>query len=433
MKKRLANYTFDASAKQVVFTDVNPIVLAGILLITNVTDNIIIYNFADPALGGTVATNTLTLTYDTGSMDDADKLMILYDDAVETVTVTGALTDTQLRNSAVPVSLATVPSHAVTNAGTFAVQSTNQANSGTDIGDVTINNSTGAAAVNIQDGGNTITVDNGGTFAVQATLAAETTKVIGTVNLNKVMGEDCQVGGGIEDKAIRVTIANNSTGLVSVDDNGGALTVDGTVAVTQGTASNLNMTEASAGAIKTSVELLDNSVDGNYLNVNMNLAGTDCPSGNGTAATSQRVTIASDSTGQIKLAAGTAGIGKLTANSGVDIGDVDILSIAAGTNIIGKVGHDITTIGHGVKTVTTAGTDLALAASTACKKVDIQAQTDNTSIIAVGASGVDATVATGTGIILYPGDTYSLEIDNLADVFIDSLVSGEGVRFCYYV
>lgn len=32
-------------------------------------------------------------------------------------------------------------------------------NSGVDIGDVTINNSTGAAAVNIQDGGNTITVD----------------------------------------------------------------------------------------------------------------------------------------------------------------------------------------------------------------------------------------------------------------------------------
>ena len=39
--------------------------------------------------------------------------------------------------------------------------------SGTDIGDVTINNSTGAAAVNIQDGGNTITVD--GTVAVTFT------------------------------------------------------------------------------------------------------------------------------------------------------------------------------------------------------------------------------------------------------------------------
>lgn len=35
---------------------------------------------------------------------------------------TNALTDTQLRATAVPVSLATVPSHAVTNAGTFPVQ-----------------------------------------------------------------------------------------------------------------------------------------------------------------------------------------------------------------------------------------------------------------------------------------------------------------------
>lgn len=36
--------------------------------------------------------------------------------------VSGPLTDTQLRATAVPVSLTSVPSHAVTNAGTFAVQ-----------------------------------------------------------------------------------------------------------------------------------------------------------------------------------------------------------------------------------------------------------------------------------------------------------------------
>ncbi len=60
----------------------------------------------------------------------------------------------------------TVASHAVTNAGTFAVQSTNQANNGVDIGDVTINNASGASAVNIQDGGNSITVD--GTVSVNA-------------------------------------------------------------------------------------------------------------------------------------------------------------------------------------------------------------------------------------------------------------------------
>ena len=58
-----------------------------------------------------------------------------------------------------PVSLASVPSHAVTNAGTFAVQSTNQANSWVDIGDVTINNTGWWSAVPIQDGWNSITVD----------------------------------------------------------------------------------------------------------------------------------------------------------------------------------------------------------------------------------------------------------------------------------
>lgn len=36
------------------------------------------------------------------------------------------------------------------------------------------------------------------------------------------------------------------------------------------------------------------------------------------------------------LPAGTNTIGKLAANSGVDIGDVDVLSIAAGANIIGS-------------------------------------------------------------------------------------------------
>jgi len=38
------------------------------------------------------------------------------------------------------------------------------------------------------------------------------------------------------------------------------------------------------------------------------------------------------------LVAGTAAIGKLAANSGVDIGDVDVTSISAGTNAIGNIG-----------------------------------------------------------------------------------------------
>lgn len=96
------------------------------------------------------------------------------------------------------------------------------------------------------------------------------------------------------------------------------------------------------------------------------------------------------------------------------------------------VGHNITGIIDGVTTVTTAGTDVVLAASTACKRVTIQAQTDNTNIISVGATGVDATEATGTGFVLYPGDGIEIDIDNLANIFIDSLVNGEGVRYVYY-
>ena len=114
--------------------------------------------------------------------------------------LTQPLTDTQLRASAVPVSLASVPSHAVTNAGTFAVQSTNQANSGVDIGDVTINNASGAAAVNIQDGGNSITVDGtvavSGSVAVTGTFYQATQPVSGTVSVTGSTVQDIPATSG---------------------------------------------------------------------------------------------------------------------------------------------------------------------------------------------------------------------------------------------
>ena len=97
-----------------------------------------------------------------------------------------------------------------------------------------------------------------------------------------------------------------------------------------------------------------------------------------------------------------------------------------------KADHSTTAIGHGVKTVATAGTDEALvASSTPAVWVTIQAQTDNTGGIAVGASAVDATVATGTGVYLAAGESVTLPVDNLADVYIDSTVNGDGVRYTY--
>jgi hypothetical protein len=76
------SYTFNASAKTVTFYGLTQtITLSNILLITNVTANTIIYNFADPTTGAASFTNNvLTLDYDTSvSMNSSDVLQIFLD------------------------------------------------------------------------------------------------------------------------------------------------------------------------------------------------------------------------------------------------------------------------------------------------------------------------------------------------------------------
>ena len=82
MKKLIPNgqYVFNAAAQTVTFSEYTSISLEGILLITNLVDNIIIYNFADIGYGGSVSGNILTLAYNTTGMDDTDDLQIFYDD-----------------------------------------------------------------------------------------------------------------------------------------------------------------------------------------------------------------------------------------------------------------------------------------------------------------------------------------------------------------
>ena len=75
-------------------------------------------------------------------------------------------------------------------------------------------------ALHISDGGNTITVDG----TVTANLGSTDNTVLDNIDSNTDYG--ATTGGGTESGALRVTIANNSTGVVSVDDNGSTLTVD---------------------------------------------------------------------------------------------------------------------------------------------------------------------------------------------------------------
>lgn len=81
MKKLVTDYTFNALSKTITLNGFTSIDLEGLLLVTNVSTNQIIYNFADPALGATVSSNVLTLTYDTTAMLNTHALQIFYDDA----------------------------------------------------------------------------------------------------------------------------------------------------------------------------------------------------------------------------------------------------------------------------------------------------------------------------------------------------------------
>ena len=69
-------YTFDASAKEITLVDIKTLKLEEILQIVNVTTNVVIYSPQDIKLGGSIASNIITLTYDTTAMSDTDDLAI---------------------------------------------------------------------------------------------------------------------------------------------------------------------------------------------------------------------------------------------------------------------------------------------------------------------------------------------------------------------
>ena len=99
-KKLVYNSTFTpgaAGAGTIAITGNYP--LKVFQLITNVTDGIIIFNFADPANGGTVSYNsvtnqtTLTLEHDTSAMDAADDIQIFIDKQEQKVDFSETFTD----------------------------------------------------------------------------------------------------------------------------------------------------------------------------------------------------------------------------------------------------------------------------------------------------------------------------------------------------
>jgi hypothetical protein len=244
---------------------------------------------------------------------------------------------------------------------------------------------------------------------------------IGDVSL-LLGGTAASTNNGTSDATtLRVTIASDTTGVLSVDDNGstlsiddggGTITVDGTVTANLSSTDNtvldniltknteidavLDTIKVDTEAIETAVELLDNAISGSEMQVDVVAA----------------------------LPAGTNAIGKLAANSGVDIGDVDVTSTVhpAGNGTFNSYAQFTAAT---TPTALTDATNGVNGTETAAKEVIIQADFDNSAYIMVGDSGAAADT---NGIRLNAGDTMILPVADIADIYIDASAGSQTVN-----
>jgi hypothetical protein len=230
--------------------------------------------------------------------------------------------------------------------------------------------------------------------ALRVTLANDSTGVVSVDDNGGSLTVDnaalSVTGGGVEAGALRVTLANDSTGVVSVDDNGGSLTVDGSVTCNAGT--NLNTSALAlesggnlatiAGAVKAEDSATADTHTGfPALAVQratpVNTAGTDgdyefLQMSGGRLWTSATIDTA--------LPAGTNAIGKLASNIGVTIGAVEIAASQTLTTLTGgATAHDSADAGNPHK--------IGAKAETALSGVTLVADGDRTDLYA-GIDGV---------------------------------------------
>ena len=308
-------------------------------------------------------------TVDGGLVSSANPLPI--NDASGSITVDAPvgtpvfvrLSDGSAAIATLPVSVASIPSHAVTNAGTFAVQVDGSALTALQlIDDVVYAEDVAAQAA-----------DKG--IAILAVRRDADTSLVGTDN----------------DYA-NLQVDANGYLKVEIFDGGGSHTVDnaGTFAV------------QIDGAALTSLQLIDDAVSGAGFNITQ-FAGVNVTMGNGASGTGvQRVTIANDSTGILAgvttvttVSTVTALTGGGVAHDGVDSGNPHKIGAKAETALSG-----ITLVADGDRTDLHAGVDGVLIVREHCNLEDVvQERTTNTDGAATAfASGL---AAPGAGVRLW--------------------------------
>ena len=174
----------------------------------------------------------------------------------------------------------------------------------------------------------------------------------------------------------------------------------------------LTTIDADTGAIKTAVEIIDNAISGSEMQVDV-----------------VAISAQSDGTyiGDIKfgesLPAGSAAIGKLAANSGVDIGDVDVTSIVPGTGAtnLGKAEDAAHSSGDvGVMSLAVRNDDVAALGGADGDYAPLQVNAAG-SLYTVDATGEAGSIlVTGTTAVTSPSNTKFIAIQFIEDSVFDS-------------
>lgn len=98
----VGSYSFNTITKQITLTGLSPVTQQQLLLITNTTRNVVVYQFNNPALSASIAGNVITLTASLAGMTNSDSLQIIIDYQQQPVAVSNFPANQ-------PVSVASLP------------------------------------------------------------------------------------------------------------------------------------------------------------------------------------------------------------------------------------------------------------------------------------------------------------------------------------
>ncbi len=244
---------------------------------------------------------------------------------------------------AIPITVASLPSHAVTNAGTFSVQVTSMPADATELpaasalADAMANPTTPliGAALMAYNGATWDRLQPALDYAQNSTTSGQTGSLVqGAVTTSAPTYTSGRTSPVSLDTSgsLRVAVVSGSTGNAAASNTGSAVP-------TQADYSGINVGGTLRGqtGVNPSGSIYAGQVD--FAAV----AGATTSVNNGTVdAGTLRVTLASDSTGLVKLATGANTIGALTANQSVNVAQINGVTTLMGNGVSGTGAQRVT-------------------------------------------------------------------------------------------